>query len=167
MLPSCCGLLVAIFVWAVLGCAWMSTAVAQVNSPPTVSQFQFQIVPKGSASWVVPFTVGDAQTGPASVEVTATSSVQSVLPNSKVVPGGQGADRTITLQPAPDAEGSTTITVQAKDPAGLVTVRTFTVIIAARPRDHEPAGLRPRGGRGHGRVSRPGHAVGRGLPVVS
>jgi YVTN family beta-propeller protein len=79
-----------------------------------------------------PFTVGDDWTAPAALIVSASSSNHALVPDANVVPGGSGADRTLTITPLPDTSGVTTITVAVEDEQGQVTTRSFDLTVETR-----------------------------------
>jgi hypothetical protein len=93
------------------------------NTPPTISALVNQSSAVGTPSVAQTITVGDAQSDPATLTVTATSSNQTVVPNGSIVVSGTGANRTISFTPA--AEGTATITVTVTDPNGASTTGTF------------------------------------------
>ncbi|HEX4614031.1 MAG TPA: IPT/TIG domain-containing protein, partial [Urbifossiella sp.] len=66
------------------------------NTPPTISNVTDRTIPFDGSSGPVPFTVGDAETPAASLNVSAAASV----PSLGVTLGGSGANRTITVTPA-------------------------------------------------------------------
>jgi len=91
-----------------------SVALAE-NTPPSISivpsQTMLMNVPIGNIS----VTVGDTETSAASLVLSATSSDQSVVPNANIILGGAGENRTVTITPAADQFGVTTITVTVTD----------------------------------------------------
>ena len=93
---------------------FLITISSPANIPPTISTIADQTVPEeGLVS--IGFTVGDDQTALASLVVTATSSNQALAPDSGMVLGGSGANRTLAIALAPEASGQTTITVGVDD----------------------------------------------------
>jgi hypothetical protein len=84
------------------------------NHPPTISAIADQtVLEEGLVS--VALTVGDDQTALANLVVTATSSNQALAPDSGMVLGGSGANRTLALALAPEASGQATITIGVSD----------------------------------------------------
>ena len=104
-----------------------------ITSPPTISSISNQLVAPGASSGAIPFTVGDQGLPASSLTVTATSSNQAVLPNSAIVLGGSGANRTISLFAPPRALGTTTITITVTATPTLKTSTSFTLSV-----DHAP-----------------------------
>src|SRR6185437_13511382 len=82
-----------------------------------------------------PFTVNDANTGAASVTVSGSSSVTTVVPNANIVFGGSGANRTVTITPAANQNGSATITVNVSD--GLANA-SDTFVLTVNPVNDPP-----------------------------
>jgi hypothetical protein len=96
-----------------------------VNDVPTISAIANQVTTVNKAKGPLAFTVNDIETSPASLSVWATSSNTALVPNSNILFGGSGANRTVTVVPAPGKRGKTTITVTVSD-GGLTAVTTFT-----------------------------------------
>jgi surface-anchored protein len=102
--------------------------VSAANSPPTITNIPDQSTDEDIAK-LVTFTVGDIETPPANLTVTATSSNQALVANANLVVAASGAERTLTITPAPDRSGAATITVTVKDAGGAETQKTFAVTV--------------------------------------
>jgi hypothetical protein len=79
----------------------------------------------------IAFTVGDDTTPAGSLTVTATSSNTTLVPNANIVLGGSGANRTVSITPASNQFGSTTITLTVTDEIGLTATDTFTLTVTS------------------------------------
>lgn len=99
--------------------------IVAANTAPTCSTIADQ-TPAGSetTTGAIAFTIGDATTDPADLDVTATSSDQAIVPDGSITLGGSGANRTITVD-AIDV-GTVTITVVVSD-GDLSVTKTFDV----------------------------------------
>ncbi len=86
-----------------------------INTLPTISDFTTQTIAPYSSLAPIPFTIGDAETAPGSLIVTAVSSNPALVPNGHLVIGGTGANRTIATSPVAGQSGTTTITVTVSD----------------------------------------------------
>ena len=86
-----------------------------VNTAPTISSVANQSILVNGSTGAQPFTVGDAETAAASLSVSGTSSNTALLPNSNIVLGGSGSNRTVTLTPAGNQTGTATITLAVSD----------------------------------------------------
>lgn len=104
-------------------------AIAAPNSPPTIAAIGSYTVNEDVALDLIPVTVGDAETPAGSLNVTASSSETALVPNGNLVLGGGGASRTLTVTPAVDQFGTTTITVTVTDAGGLTASRSFNVTV--------------------------------------
>ena len=99
-----------------------------VNTVPTISDIEDLSIGENSCTKKLSFTVGDAETGPGDLMVTATSSNQSLVKNSDIELGGSGAERNIRISPQKDQTGITTIVVQVSD-GEMHTSEAFTVTV--------------------------------------
>jgi hypothetical protein len=91
-----------------------SRAYSLTITTPTISGIADTFTPRNTPV-TVNFTVGDPESGAASVNVSGTSSNQTLVPNANLMFGGSGANRTLTITPASNQLGTTTITVFASD----------------------------------------------------
>jgi hypothetical protein len=105
------------------------------NTAPSISTVANQQAFAGVATAPVAFTVGDAETSAAALQVSATSSNADLLPASGLVLGGAGANRTIVITPATNQVGTATVSVVVSDGA-LTATNAFTVTITRR--NNEP-----------------------------
>lgn len=89
------------------------------NPAPTISSIPDQNFDvQSGATPVFTFTVGDAPpnaTSAFNLQVTVASSNQTLVPNANLFLGGQGANRTISIQPAAGQEGESTVTLTVTD----------------------------------------------------
>ena len=72
--------------------------------------------------------MGDVETAAGSLALTGSSSNPTLVPNTAIVFGGSGANRTITVTPASNQSGSATITVTVSDGA-LTASDTFVLTV--------------------------------------
>ena len=86
-----------------------------VNSPPTISPLAPQSTPESTVLGPLAFTVGDVETDPALLTVTAASSNPTLLPAGNIVLAGTGAARTVTVTPATALSGQATVTLTVSD----------------------------------------------------
>ncbi len=97
-----------------------------VNDAPTISAIAAQVTNEDTPTGAIAFTVGDVETAAASLGVSASSSNTTLVPNANITLGGSGANRNITLSPAVNASGATTITVTVSD--GSVTSSSIFIL---------------------------------------
>jgi uncharacterized protein (DUF1800 family) len=105
------------------------------NTAPTVGAIANQNAVSGQASTPTSFTVSDAESDPATLFVSATSSDQTIVPNSGIALGGSGANRTISVTPVANLSSSTSVTISVTATDGLAysTPSTFTVSVVPAP----------------------------------
>jgi hypothetical protein len=93
------------------------TAKASGNALPTISNISNQSIPEDGVLASLSFTVGDSQTPAADLVVAAHSTNQTLVPDANIAPGGSGSSRTITVTPAPNQNGTTSIRLTVTDGA--------------------------------------------------
>jgi hypothetical protein len=86
-----------------------------VNDAPTASAIGPHSTAEDASTNPIALTVDDIDSPVADLIVTATSSDQAIVPNANIVSAGSGANRTLTITPAPNAHGIVTITVRTSD----------------------------------------------------
>ncbi len=104
-------------------------AVNSVNDLPVIGAIFNVTTPEDTATPLLPFNVSDVETPADLLMLSAGSSNPSVIPVANVVFGGSGALRTVTVTPAPNVSGASTITVSLMDSDGGTTTRDFTVTV--------------------------------------
>ncbi|MFM1770176.1 MAG: hypothetical protein RJA22_2705 [Verrucomicrobiota bacterium] len=102
---------------------------AAANAPPVITSPGNLSTPEDTPLSAVPFTVTDAQTPAGSLIVTAVSSNPNLLPPGNVQLGGSGSARTLTLIPAPNQSGVSTLTLTAYDTEFGATNVSFLVTV--------------------------------------
>jgi len=101
-----------------------------VNAPPTISKLANQTIAKNAATSPLKFTIGDAETTPSKLKVTAVSANPKLLAPTGIVLGGSGANRTVKITPVKNLTGSVKVTLTVSD--GMASASTaFTVTIAS------------------------------------
>ncbi|MCE9605186.1 MAG: tandem-95 repeat protein [Planctomycetia bacterium] len=91
--------------------------------------------PKGTATGAIAFTIGDTETAPGSLTLSAASSNTGVVTNvpGSFTFGGSGANRTLIVTPVANGVGTTTITITVTDGNGETALRAFQVRFNAPP----------------------------------
>jgi hypothetical protein len=110
--------------------ATVSITVTAVNDPPTISNIIDTATNEDTPTGAISFTVGDVETAPGSLTVGGSSSNTSLVPNANIVFGGSGGNRTVTITPAPNQNGTTMITVSVSD-GTATTSDTFVLTVNA------------------------------------
>jgi len=87
---------------------------ANINHIPTISDIPNQTTDEDTATGDIAFTVGDLDAGDV-LQVSATSSNQTLVPDANITLGGGGGGRTINILPAANQHGTATITVTVSD----------------------------------------------------
>ncbi|MEY4385507.1 MAG: hypothetical protein RLY20_790 [Verrucomicrobiota bacterium] len=85
------------------------------NTPPTVSAISNQTTTVNTATAAIPFTIGDAETAATSLLLSAFSSNTNLVPTNRIVFGGSGTSRTVTITPTSNQLGTATITLSVSD----------------------------------------------------
>ncbi|MCW1925002.1 tandem-95 repeat protein [Luteolibacter arcticus] len=103
-------------------------SVTPVNDLPTITAVANQTTNEDTATSAIAFTIDDVETAPASLTVTRATSNTTLLPLANVVLGGSGSSRTVTLTPAANQTGASTITLTLSDGASSAN-RSFVVTV--------------------------------------
>ena len=105
-----------------------TVTVNPVNDPPTISDIADQITNEDTPTEPIEFTIGDVETDPDELTLSASSDNLALVTNENIVSAGSGTDRTVTITPLPDQHGTTTITVTVSDGEDAVS-DTFTITV--------------------------------------
>jgi VCBS repeat-containing protein len=100
------------------------------NTPPTITSIANQTTTEDTPTTAIPFTIGDAETSANALTITTSSSNSTLIPAGNIIINGTGANRTITLTPAANQFGTTTITINVSDGTNTTT-QTFTVNVTS------------------------------------
>jgi formylglycine-generating enzyme required for sulfatase activity len=102
---------------ATLLTAYGSAAAQSVrkNTAPKISDIKAQTIKPGSSTGALAFTISDAQTAASSLKLSARSSNTKLVSSSKIIFGGRGNKRTVTVTPTRGQTGTTTIKVTVSD----------------------------------------------------
>jgi CSLREA domain-containing protein len=98
------------------------------TSPPTISSIADQTTEENTPTNAIPFTIGDLETDPSLLVVTAESDNPGLIPQSNIALGGSGENRIVILTPAADQHGSALITITVSD-GSVSTSETFTLTV--------------------------------------
>lgn len=102
------------------------------NTAPTISVIAPQTMNMNS-SITVNFTIGDNET-PANQLTLSTSQHAPLVPNSGIVFGGSGANRTMTITPAPNSHGVAALfTISISDGVKTTSINFPLAVINAQP----------------------------------
>jgi hypothetical protein len=108
--------------------------VAGANTSPTISPIPNQNIAMSSSTGPLPFTVGDTESSPGALTVSASSDNTNVVPNTAtnivVVSGDPHGACTINVIPKKGQQGAATITISVSDGVNTSTT-TFIVTVGA------------------------------------
>jgi uncharacterized repeat protein (TIGR01451 family) len=112
-----------------------ASAIATVNSFPTISAIGDQVTDQDIPTAPISFLVGDAETSAGSLAVSAISANTNLIPATNFVFGGSSGNRTVVITPAANQYGTTTVAVAVSD--GMAnSVSTFQ--LSVRAVNHRP-----------------------------
>jgi uncharacterized repeat protein (TIGR01451 family) len=105
-----------------------TVAAAPVNTPPTISGISDVVTAEDVPVGPIGFVIGDAETAPSSLELSASSSDTNLIDAAHIAFGGSGANRTVTFMPLTNRLGSCNITLGVSDGVASTNISfTFTV----------------------------------------
>lgn len=103
--------------------------ILQVNQPPSLSSIAAQTLNEDQTLGPIALTVRDPDSALSSVRIQVSSSNPEMIPANNVVITGTGADRTVQLNPAPNAFGTARVTLTAIDDKGAQGSTSFNVTV--------------------------------------
>ncbi|MEQ1752349.1 MAG: PA14 domain-containing protein, partial [Prosthecobacter sp.] len=103
-----------------------------VNDAPTISALTNQSVPLNAVTAAQPLTVADVETAAAALTITKTSSNPALVPTSNITVNGTGLFRTVSVTPATDQVGTSTLTLEVND-GSTTTSTSFIVTVTGTP----------------------------------
>ena len=120
---------------AAVGAGAMVDGGATNNTAPTITTVATQTAVTGVAMSPVGFTVGDAESDPATLVVSWASSDQVTIPNANISVSGTGASRSVTLTPAAAVTQTVpvTVTLYVSDGLAYSAPMSFTVNVTPPP----------------------------------
>ncbi|OFX27731.1 MAG: hypothetical protein A2041_04005, partial [Bacteroidetes bacterium GWA2_31_9b] len=98
-----------------------------INTPPTISAIADQNLCTNNPTPAIPFTVNDVDPS-STLTVTGFSADPTFVPNSSIVVGGSGTNRTVTVTPVANKSGSAIIYVMVDDGLSQV-IQEFSVYV--------------------------------------
>src|SRR5436190_296235 len=104
-------------------------SVNPVNDPPTISSVANQSTDEDTPTAAIPFSIGDVETPAGNLIVSVRSSNPDLVPDANILFGGSGSNRTVTLRPATNQFGSTTITLTVRDGDGGAASASFLLSV--------------------------------------
>lgn len=105
--------------------------VEPVNDSPNISNIADQSVNQNETTSTLTFTVSDVESPAGTLTLAAISSDQTLVPNSNIVLGGNGSNRTVRVTPLSGKYGSAVITVTVADGTGGVNSDSFILSVNA------------------------------------
>ncbi len=103
-----------------------------IEEPPTISSIPNQSIGVNETSGAIGFTVGDDYYPLNSLTLSASSANTSLVPYSGISFGGSGGSRTVSVTPAANTTGTTSITVTVND-GQMTASSTFKVTVTPSP----------------------------------
>jgi hypothetical protein len=113
---------------ALAGSAFAAEA-SFVVSRPAISVITNRSTPPNTMVGPIAFTVSDAQTAASNLVVAASASDTNLVPVSGLVLAGTDTNRTLTITPAANRSGVTTITLVATNETGQAASRSFVLTV--------------------------------------
>jgi hypothetical protein len=99
------------------------------SSAPRVGALSDQVVNQDTTLGPLPIAITAGAGHSADLTVTAMAADGTLVPPDNLVVSGTGADRTLTLTPAPDQTGTTQVTLTVQDGMGHVVSQAFRLTV--------------------------------------
>ncbi|HIL72062.1 MAG TPA: tandem-95 repeat protein, partial [Verrucomicrobia bacterium] len=100
------------------------------NQSPSISSILNQVIDEDETTGLLGFTIGDFETEPDSLILTAASSNEVLVLPGSIVLSGTGIERFVEVSPQPDQSGSATISLSLSDGEDTTTTN-FEVTVNA------------------------------------
>lgn len=111
-----------------------------IQNPPTISDLPNRQIMPNTALSNIAFSVGDIETPPANLVLTAASSNTNLVSSEGLIFGGAGNARTLTVIPSSNRTGVATITITVRDEDNGVASDSFMLTVTnTRPLISGPA----------------------------
>ncbi len=107
--------------------------VTAVNDAPVISPPASLTITEDSSTGALAFTVGDSEAAAGSLMVTGSSSNPVLVPTANIGFGGSGANRTVTVTPAAQQNGTAVITLSVSDGAATASSSFLLTVTAVVP----------------------------------
>src|SRR5205823_588643 len=104
-------------------------SVNSVNHPPTISSVANQSTNEDTPTAAIPFSIGDVRSEERRVGKNCRSPNPALVPDANILFGGSGSDRTVTLRPATNQFGSTSIILSVRDCDGGAASSSFLLSV--------------------------------------
>ncbi|HUR21908.1 MAG TPA: MBG domain-containing protein, partial [Vicinamibacterales bacterium] len=106
--------------------------VLPVNDAPVIAGVGNQFIDEDTATGLLSFTVADVETTAGNLMLTGGSSNPALAPINQIVFGGSAGNRTALVTPAPDAHGTSVITLTVSDGTNSAST-SFVLTVHPRP----------------------------------
>jgi len=105
---------------------------ATSNTAPSISVIGNQVTTVNTGTGGLPFTVSDGETAAGSLTVSAFTSNAGLVPTNRIVFGGSGGSRTVSVTPTSNQVGSAIISLNVSDGA-LIASNSFVLTVNPAP----------------------------------
>jgi hypothetical protein len=109
--------------------AEVQITVTAEEDAPTISAISDTTIEEDGTTGPIDFTVDDAETAPEDLSVTASSGNTDLVPDDSIDLGGSGSDRTVTVTPTADSNGTAAIELVVENGDSLTDTTTFDVTV--------------------------------------
>ena len=110
----------------------------KLDPAPMISSITTKTINEDQSTPPISFTISDASTPASNLRLGGGSSNTNLVPNSNILFGGSGTNRTVTVTPIVFRHGTNTISITATNDAGGTSSTAFTLNVVHV--NHSPVG---------------------------
>jgi uncharacterized repeat protein (TIGR03806 family) len=106
-----------------------SVVVNPINDPPLITSIGNQMIDEDTSTAALAFSISDVETDPDALILSRFSTNPALVPTNNIVVTGTGANRQVTVTPAANEFGVTSVQFMVTDADGAKATNEFTILV--------------------------------------